>query len=417
MLDDWGLGAIVNPFLPTIDASTMASNTTTTITSAIPPNNNQMLNDWGQDVMVNNYPFTIEGSIPSFTDDPNDITTSTPTTTLANNNQMLGGWGLDAIANDFYPTPNDSLSSSAVATTLPTPIPPTITNPPVMHDQTLDPWTLQGIANQFYSSIVPSSSSTVVGNTKSTPTPTTPAVNFPNRDGAYHWKQNTMANNFSSNIDGSSSSVINTNNINHSMQTPNNPPKASHSSKNWPILTLPGYGKLSDQTPTHKQHRQTQKQQTRVQRRQESLNISKHTEIISQRQQHALDISTCTKINAQNVSDSNERNKEKRTYKMPLESAKNDEWSWIKYGEKSTAGSPYPREYYKCSFSECVAKKRMQQNKSNPNIVTITYIGCHNHPMPKLMNYVVTGTNSSQATAEDTIFEGLESFLDLENTA
>ncbi|KAL6542769.1 WRKY Transcription Factor [Orobanche hederae] len=58
-----------------------------------------------------------------------------------------------------------------------------------------------------------------------------------------------------------------------------------------------------------------------------------------------------------------------------------DSWAWRKYGQKPIKGSPYPRGYYKCSSSKgCPARKQVQRNKLDPNMIVVTYSYQHDHP-------------------------------------
>ncbi|PRQ50230.1 putative transcription factor WRKY family [Rosa chinensis] len=60
-----------------------------------------------------------------------------------------------------------------------------------------------------------------------------------------------------------------------------------------------------------------------------------------------------------------------------------DSWTWRKYGQKPIKGSPYPRGYYRCSFSKaCPARKQVERSCSDPRMLMITYACDHNHPMP-----------------------------------
>ncbi|PWA65599.1 WRKY22 [Artemisia annua] len=81
------------------------------------------------------------------------------------------------------------------------------------------------------------------------------------------------------------------------------------------------------------------------------------------------------------------RNKEtRRIYQVPFVE-KIATRSWRKYGRKFIKGSPYPRGYYRCSLAKgCLARKQVDQKISNPDVLIITYIGEHNHPLPPSPN-------------------------------
>ncbi|XP_021757515.1 WRKY transcription factor 22-like [Chenopodium quinoa] len=60
-----------------------------------------------------------------------------------------------------------------------------------------------------------------------------------------------------------------------------------------------------------------------------------------------------------------------------------DKWNWRKYGEKVIKGSPYPRSYYRCSYTGgCLARKQVEQSISDPGSFLITYMEEHSHPYP-----------------------------------
>nr|XP_027191806.1 uncharacterized protein LOC113787197 [Cicer arietinum] len=60
-----------------------------------------------------------------------------------------------------------------------------------------------------------------------------------------------------------------------------------------------------------------------------------------------------------------------------------DPWAWRKYGQKPIKGSPYPRNYYKCSSAiDCAARKLVDKSTSKEDIFVVTYVGQHNHEKP-----------------------------------
>ncbi|CAK9176923.1 unnamed protein product [Ilex paraguariensis] len=60
-----------------------------------------------------------------------------------------------------------------------------------------------------------------------------------------------------------------------------------------------------------------------------------------------------------------------------------DSWAWRKYGQKPIKGSPYPRNYYRCSTSKgCSARKQVERSPTDPNIFVVSYTGEHTHPRP-----------------------------------
>ncbi|XP_011011972.1 PREDICTED: WRKY transcription factor 6-like isoform X3 [Populus euphratica] len=75
-----------------------------------------------------------------------------------------------------------------------------------------------------------------------------------------------------------------------------------------------------------------------------------------------------------------------------------DLWAWRKYGQKPIKGSPYPRDYYRCSSSKgCSARKQVERSRNDPNMLVITYTSEHNHPWPTQRN-ALAGSTRSQPT-------------------
>ncbi|KAJ4815297.1 WRKY family transcription factor family protein [Rhynchospora pubera] len=69
-----------------------------------------------------------------------------------------------------------------------------------------------------------------------------------------------------------------------------------------------------------------------------------------------------------------------------------DGYRWRKYGQKVVKGNPYPRSYYKCTYSGCNVKKHIERSAQDPKSVITTYEGKHNHDLP-------VGRNSSHVPA------------------
>uniref|UniRef100_A0A7N0T731 WRKY domain-containing protein n=3 Tax=Kalanchoe fedtschenkoi TaxID=63787 RepID=A0A7N0T731_KALFE len=59
-----------------------------------------------------------------------------------------------------------------------------------------------------------------------------------------------------------------------------------------------------------------------------------------------------------------------------------DGYNWRKYGQKSVKGSENPRSYYKCTFTNCPTKKKVERSLEG-HITEIVYKGSHNHPKPQ----------------------------------
>ncbi|CAH8390558.1 unnamed protein product [Eruca vesicaria subsp. sativa] len=65
--------------------------------------------------------------------------------------------------------------------------------------------------------------------------------------------------------------------------------------------------------------------------------------------------------------------------------ALDDGFKWRKYGKKPIRGSPFPRHYHKCSNPNCIVKKKIERDTSDPEYVLTTYEGRHNHPSPSVV--------------------------------
>ncbi|XP_021734373.1 probable WRKY transcription factor 34 [Chenopodium quinoa] len=59
-----------------------------------------------------------------------------------------------------------------------------------------------------------------------------------------------------------------------------------------------------------------------------------------------------------------------------------DGYNWRKYGQKQVKGSEYPRSYYKCTYPNCLVKKKVERSHDG-QITEIIYKNAHNHPKPQ----------------------------------
>ncbi|KAK8521255.1 hypothetical protein V6N13_077377 [Hibiscus sabdariffa] len=77
-----------------------------------------------------------------------------------------------------------------------------------------------------------------------------------------------------------------------------------------------------------------------------------------------------------------------------------DPWAWRKYGQKPIKGSPYPRNYYRCSSSKgCSARKQVERSNTDPNIFIVTYTGEHTHPKPTHRNSLAGSTRNKVSSS------------------
>ncbi|KAK3003146.1 hypothetical protein RJ639_018672 [Escallonia herrerae] len=87
-----------------------------------------------------------------------------------------------------------------------------------------------------------------------------------------------------------------------------------------------------------------------------------------------------------------------------------DGYNWRKYGQKHVKGSEFPRSYYKCTYPDCLVKKKVERSHDG-QITEIVYKGAHNHHTsrpsllvsPFLQNEVPDSVDggSSSVKAED----------------
>nr|XP_043610977.1 probable WRKY transcription factor 26 [Erigeron canadensis] len=59
----------------------------------------------------------------------------------------------------------------------------------------------------------------------------------------------------------------------------------------------------------------------------------------------------------------------------------NDGYSWRKYGQKVVKASENPRSYYKCTYRDCLMRKKVEISLDG-DVTKIVYKGNHNHPKP-----------------------------------
>lgn len=65
-----------------------------------------------------------------------------------------------------------------------------------------------------------------------------------------------------------------------------------------------------------------------------------------------------------------------------------DGYKWRKYGRKILKSRPNPRNYYRCSHSNCDVKKTVERDTHDKGIVITTYMGKHNHESPTVIYYI-----------------------------
>ncbi|KAG9135145.1 hypothetical protein Leryth_025602 [Lithospermum erythrorhizon] len=82
-------------------------------------------------------------------------------------------------------------------------------------------------------------------------------------------------------------------------------------------------------------------------------------------------------VNPQPVRPRRRKNQQSKVVRqMTQDQLSTDSWAWRKYGQKPIKGSPYPRNYYKCSTSKgCAARKQVERNPTDPNVYIVSYTG------------------------------------------
>lgn len=70
-----------------------------------------------------------------------------------------------------------------------------------------------------------------------------------------------------------------------------------------------------------------------------------------------------------------------QTSALTVDNPADDGYNWRKYGQKAVKGGEYPRSYYKCTYSSCPVKKKVERS-SDGQITQIIYRGQHNHQRP-----------------------------------
>lgn len=65
-----------------------------------------------------------------------------------------------------------------------------------------------------------------------------------------------------------------------------------------------------------------------------------------------------------------------------------DGYKWRKYGKKFVKNSTNPRNYYRCSDSNCDVKKTVERDSRDKGVVITSYLGRHNHESPCVIYYI-----------------------------
>ncbi|KAL2527360.1 WRKY domain-containing protein [Abeliophyllum distichum] len=105
--------------------------------------------------------------------------------------------------------------------------------------------------------------------------------------------------------------------------------------------------------------------------------------------------------NPQPIRPRGRKNQQKKMVReMTQEELSADSWAWRKYGQKPIKGSPYPRNYYRCSTSKgCAARKHVERSPTDPAIFVVSYTGEHTHPRPSQRNSLAGSTRTKFSPA------------------
>ncbi|KAI3793794.1 hypothetical protein L1987_36416 [Smallanthus sonchifolius] len=107
------------------------------------------------------------------------------------------------------------------------------------------------------------------------------------------------------------------------------------------------------------------------------------------------------------------KNQEKTVFQLTQEQLNNDLWAWRKYGQKPIKGSPFPRNYYRCSTTKaCGAKKQVERSLMDSTIFSVSYSGEHIHPLPTHRSSLAGTTRSNKFNNTDIIKPPLSTIHD-----
>nr|UVI62163.1 WRKY transcription factor [Rehmannia glutinosa] len=100
-------------------------------------------------------------------------------------------------------------------------------------------------------------------------------------------------------------------------------------------------------------------------------------------------------------SEHNQYNQSSQTLRE--ENKKSDDgYNWRKYGQKQVKGSENPRSYYKCTYPNCLTKKKVERSLDG-QITEIVIRGTHNHPKPQSSRR--SSSSSSAASASSVVIQ------------
>ncbi|KAI3517688.1 hypothetical protein L1887_16905 [Cichorium endivia] len=107
----------------------------------------------------------------------------------------------------------------------------------------------------------------------------------------------------------------------------------------------------------------------------------------------------CDSFSNETPSKKRKNQQKKIVVELSQEELCSDMWAWRKYGQKPIKGSPFPRNYYKCSTTKaCGARKQVEQSHMDPTVFIVSYTGEHIHPRPTHRSPLAGSTRSNKIT-------------------
>lgn len=98
--------------------------------------------------------------------------------------------------------------------------------------------------------------------------------------------------------------------------------------------------------------------------------------------------SPCQMINSGHIPEGNRQNSSDLKTISAVSTVKtpsSDGYNWRKYGQKQVKSPKGSRSYYKCTYSDCYAKK-IECCDDSGQVIEIIYKGRHNHDPPRKIN-------------------------------
>ncbi|XP_043696150.1 probable WRKY transcription factor 32 isoform X2 [Telopea speciosissima] len=88
-------------------------------------------------------------------------------------------------------------------------------------------------------------------------------------------------------------------------------------------------------------------------------------------------------ISTPEVEQQNSCDEKKKAALVVAKAPTSDGFNWRKYGQKQVKSTESSRSYYKCTYSDCQAKKKVERCDHTGRVTEIIYKGRHNHEPPR----------------------------------